>query len=263
MSVANSNIHVFIGFDESQAEAYRVAAYSIRKNSGLNVKVHPLSHRTLRDVGLFQRPWTIESDGKWTDKVDNRPFSTTFSHTRFLTPAYYDYLGLNLDMSNRWAVFVDSDVLFLEDVNELISEAKATGAPLSVVKHNYQAKGVIKMDGREQSQYNCKLWSSLMVFDMWKFDYTDEDLDVNKDDGRSLHTFDWYRGGLEGIGSLSESWNFIPDHSEKTTLVPAAIHYTEGLPLHPGYEHTRYGELFNQYHQEMILERAQRIGDGQ
>ena len=270
--MSKENIHVFIGLDDGQVDAYRTCAYSIRTNSGPNVKIHPLNHRDLRRVGLFKRPWLVDENGNWSDAVDARPFSTTFSHTRFLTPSYYDYLGLNLIEDNRWAVFLDSDMICLEDFNKLVSDAKATGRPLSVVKHNYMngdsASGAVderkrvKMDGRDQAQYNCKLWSSLMVFDMWQFDYTDEDLDVNKDDGRGLHTFDWYRQGLDGIGSLPEAWNFIPDHSEKNTLTPKMIHYTEGLPLHYGYERCRYGEVFNQYYQGMLTEKARRINDG-
>lgn len=256
------NIHVFIGYDDSQVDAYRTCAYSIRANSGPNVKIHPLSHRDLRRVGLFNRPWEVTEKGDWKDKRDTKPFSTTFSHTRFLTPAYYEHLGLTLDSDNRWAVFLDSDMVALKDFNELVEEAEATGKDLSVVKHDYTPPGTVKMDGADQATYNCKLWSSLMVFDMHLFDYTDEDLDVNKDDGRGLHTFDWYRGGLDGIGSLPEGWNFIPDHSEKNTLNPFMIHYTLGTPLHFGYERCRYAEVFNQYYQGMLTEKAKRINDG-
>lgn len=261
-STNKENIHVFIGFDDQQPEAYDICAWSIKKHSGSNVFVHPLRHRELRKAGIFNRLWSVESDGNWRDLKDQRPFSTTFSHSRFAVPQYYEYLGLGLDESNRWAVFVDSDFVFTSDINHLISEAKSTGKALSVVKHNYTSSGSTKMDNREQAQYNYKLWSSLMVFDMWSFDVCDEDLDINNDDGRSLHTFDWYKPGPDQIGSLSESWNFVPNHSEKKVLTPNAIHFTLGTPLHPGYEHTKYAGIFNQYLSEVRREKANRGTDG-
>lgn len=256
------NIHVFIGCDDLQPEAFKTCAYSIKRWTDNNVHIIPLAHRTLREAGLFDRTWRVTESGSWVDERDGLPFSTTFSHLRFLTPKYFDYLGLFNDTNNRWAIFVDSDFIFLDNIRSLIENADEQGKPLSVVKHNYAGKGSVKMDAREQVNYNCKLWSSLMVFDMWKWNFDDEDLDVNKDTGRSLHTFDWYKPGLEGIGSLSESWNFIPDHSEKTTLYPSAIHFTEGTPLHKGYEGVRYGELFKQAYQGMLAERARRVNDG-
>jgi hypothetical protein len=260
--MTNHNIHVFIGFDDQQPEAYDVCAWSIKKHSGPNVFVHPLKHRVLREIGLFNRPWMIEENGNWKDLQDGRPFSTTFSFTRFLVPQYYEYLGLWHDDRNRWAIFVDSDFIFTQPVELLVMDAENTGKTLSVVKHNYEGKGKPKMDGRDQATYNCKLWSSLMVYDMFKYDVSDEDLDVNKDDGRSLQTFDWYKPGLDNIGSLPEDWNFIPGHSERKTLSASAIHYTEGTPLHPGYEHTKYSGLFNQYLSEVRYEKAKRRGDG-
>lgn len=270
--MTKENIHVFIGFDDQQPEAFDICAWSIKKHSGSNVFVHPLKHRELRNAGIFNRSWAVESDGNWRDLKDQRPFSTTFSHLRFATPLYFEYLGLHLDETNRWAVFCDSDFVFTTDINQLISEARSTGKALSVVKHNYinggdSTGGVVderkrvKMDGRDQAQYNYKLWSSLMVFDMWQFNVDDEDLDVNNDDGRSLHTFDWYKPGPEQIGSLSEAWNFVPNHSEKTVLTPHAVHMTEGTPLHPGYEHTKYAGIFNQYLSEVRYEKAKRLGD--
>jgi len=257
----SENIHVFIGFDDAQPEAFDVCAWSISKHSGPNVFIHPLKHRELRQIGLFNRPWAVESDGNWRDLQDTRPFSTTFSFTRFLVPQYWDYLGLWNDKDNRWAIFVDSDFVFTQDLDLLVTHAEETGKALSVVKHNYEGKSKPKMDGRDQAQYNCKLWSSLMVYDMYKYNVSDEDLDVNNDTGRSLQTFDWYKPGLDNIGALPEEWNFIPDHSEKTVLTPYAVHMTEGTPLHSGYEHTKYSGLFNQYLAEVRLEKARRLRD--
>jgi len=256
------NIHIFIGFDDLQPAAYKTCAYSIKRWTDNNVHIHPLHHRTLREQGLFNRAWEVTEKGTWVDKTDGLPFSTTFSHARFLVPKYFEHLGLYNDYANKWAIFVDSDFIALDDVRSLVDDAYATKAPLSVVKHNYQGKGTVKMDAREQTNYNCKLWSSLMVFDMHLWNMDDEDLDVNRDTGRSLHTFDWYKPGLDAIGSLPERWNFIPDHSEKTCLYPSFIHFTEGTPLHRGYEDCKYGELFKQAYQGMLMETARRINDG-
>jgi hypothetical protein len=66
---------------------------------------------------------------------------------------------------------------------------------------------------------------------------------VNSADGRWLHNFGWVTDKTS-IGSMPESWNFIPDHSEKNTGLINAIHYTEGVPLMKPYRNCRYASLW-------------------
>ena len=151
---------------------------------------------------------------------------------------------------------------------------------MNVVKHRYKQPlfdtgtkiEFYKMDGREQSYYGCKLWSSLMVFDTWRFsEFGDELLDVNTDPGSYLHGFEWYPGGPDALGSIPESWNFIPGHSDRmetpgftrnATLTPDAIHFTNGTPLHKGCENTLYGAVFLNAYKDALLDEARKIGCG-
>jgi len=98
----HSNVlNVMIGWDAREAVTADVCAHSILKRTSSNVKIEYLKHRQLRQSGIFSRPWLVESDtGNWKDLIDNKQFSTEFSHTRFLVPALMKYKG--------WALFMAS-----------------------------------------------------------------------------------------------------------------------------------------------------------
>jgi len=223
-------INVFIGYDERQDLAYRVCKLSLERAAHPEdkLRIMPLGHRVLREVGLFNRQWRTIGDGTRIDDLDQRPFSTDFAFTRFLTPHYARFLGLN---ASEPCVFVDSDFVFNRAIHEILDEVDLN-KPVSVVKHNYNPANIVKMDNQVQMTYNKKLWSSFMVFNPSLSNCAPSVEDVNTKDGSFLHQFKWLANdGL--IGSLYEGWNFIPDHSEPR--VPfhelRAIHYTEGVPL--------------------------------
>ena len=77
---------VCVGYDSREDIAYQVCRHSIYRRSTLPVEIYPLKHKELRDQGLFWRPWLTAGSGQTVDCIDGRPFSTAFSHTRFLTP---------------------------------------------------------------------------------------------------------------------------------------------------------------------------------
>jgi len=258
----DSNLHVLIGYDERQDTAWKICAESIREQASRPISIYKLDHRLLRKLGLFNRGWEVEGDtGRSVDKSDGRPFSTQFAHSRFLVPAFCDHLGLSV---NDAALFVDSDFVFLDDPYKILWEAaQSPGYPVYCVKHSYSPAHTVKMDNQDQAQYQMKLWSSLMLFDLSR----PMDLDKEKANtmsGRDLHTFQWLPKDAKGnplIGNLSERWNFIPDHSEER-IAPeniGAIHWTEGVPSIPGYEYTRYAAIYNAYRRkinELELERG-------
>lgn len=242
---------MFIGFDERQPLTHLVCKESIIATAQRPCSIYSLRHRTLRDIGFLTRQWEITQDGTTKDKLDGRPFSTNFAFSRFLTPHYARYLGVR---ATDVVVFVDSDFVFLRDINSLFDEFDPREHPLWCVQHQYSPSGLLKMDGQTQVKYPKKLWSSLMVFNMMNPACIPSLKDVNEKSGTYLHEFDWLPKGAT-IGSIHEGWNFIPDHSEPRVKEPEirAIHYTEGTPLMK--PECKYSAVYNNYLRE-VLEKA-------
>jgi hypothetical protein len=236
---------IYIGYDDRESHFYELCKFSILLHASEDVEIIPLKHKTLRDKGLFTRGWSIHGQtGQMVDEVDGRPFSTQFSHSRFLVPALEKDNWKN--PVDRYAMFVDCDFIFSDDPIKAFEEAENEGKPVAVVKHDFTPQGDKKMDNVEQSRYEKKLWTSLMFFDVnspWVHELTADV--VNTEDGRWLHQFKWLESD-DQIGSISEKWNFIPDHSEPRVPMEevGAIHYTEGGPVLEGYEDCKHSELY-------------------
>jgi hypothetical protein len=248
--------HIFIGFDERQPAPFQVAKHSLELHASVPIKVHKLDHLSLRKTELFTREWTIEKNGQFKDNLDGRPFSTQFSHSRFLTPEMWRN---TLDpFKSPLVMFVDCDVLFIDDIAKMFSiienqKIRTNGAaPVYCIQHDYQPKNATKMDGKAQSKYNMKLWSAMMVFDM---DHPDNAMllpeHVNTQPGSWLHQFGWLND-VHSIGALPEEWHFIPSHSEKNTPEVKMIHYTEGGPWFENYRQCRYSELWYNYYNDYL-----------
>ena len=223
---------VYIGYDDREQVAYDVCRHSILKRASIPVQIVPLMHRALRNSGLFRRPWKIEATGQYICEVDGRPFSTQFSHSRFLVPQ------LAKECGDEWALFVDCDFIFLDDIARLYT-LRDENVALQCVQRNYKSDG-IKMDGMVQQSYSRKLWSSLMLFNVnheGNSRLTHEE--VNTWDGRKLHNFGWLYENE--IGAVPEAWNWIPGHSSGK---PSAVHYTEGMPFMAGYENEAYSDVW-------------------
>ena len=62
-----------------------------------------------------------------------------------------------------WALFIDCDIVFLEDVNNLFSLADDRYAVMCV-KHEFKPKPGLKMDGQVQTVYPRKNWSSVVLW---------------------------------------------------------------------------------------------------
>lgn len=206
MKINNTNI--YIGYDSKEDIAYRVCKQSLLKNSSLNLKIKSLK--------LYE----LIAKNFYTRNVDPLA-STEFTYSRFLVPALMEYKG--------WAIFCDCDLLFLEDIALLfdgISEDKA----VYCVKHEYSPKEKHKMDGKQQTIYPRKNWSSFILFNCSHLSNKKLTVDlVNSETGSYLHQFKWLKD--EEIGSLDERWNWLEgwtsNHNNKK---PFAIHYTRGGP---------------------------------
>lgn len=232
---------VFIGFDSREAVCSDVLAHSIRRHTKTHVDVSLLKHRELREAGHFARPWFVDADtGNWRDGIDGKPFSTEFSHTRFLVPYLMGFKG--------WALFTDCDMIFLSDIEKLLSKADSKFAAM-VVKHNHIVKSnaQAKMDGREQLAYHRKNWSSFVLWNCGHIanrDLTPERVNFMK--GRDLHAFNWLDDSL--IGSLPFTYNYITGVSPRLATDrggrPDVVHYTDGGPWFEKCRNVPYAQMW-------------------
>ena len=62
------------------------------------------------------------------------------------------------------ALYMDSDMYVRSDISELFDMCSDNYYPIHVVKHKYEPKDKVKMDGKEQHTYPRKNWSSLIMF---------------------------------------------------------------------------------------------------
>jgi lipopolysaccharide biosynthesis glycosyltransferase len=245
-------IEIFIGYDAREQVATEVAAHSIRRRTKSLVNIQYLKHRDLRLAGLFTREWLIESKtGNYKDLVDGRPFSTEFSHTRFLVPALMEYKG--------WALFMDADMIVLSDIKKLFELCDDKYAVMCV-KHNHRPAESIKMDKQPQAQYERKNWSS---FVLWNCAHPANDwlsVDrVNRMSGRELHTFSWLGDNL--IGEIPFTYNYINKVSPKLPIEcagkPHVMHYTDGGPWFEECKNVPYAHLWLDEYEDFQREREE------
>jgi len=219
---------VFVGYDTREDMAYQVCKHSLEARNK-DVIVKPLKQAELRESGWYTRP---------IDKLA----STEFTFTRFLVPELTNF--------NGWALFCDSDIIFLEDVKELFDQADDKYAVMCV-KHDYAPKEGIKMDGQTQTVYPRKNWSSVMLFNCGHPSNARLDMDlVNEPEinGAYLHRFSWLTD--EEIGELSHEWNYLVGHY--TSGSPKALHYTEGGPWFENYRNCEFHTEWKQELQDMM-----------
>lgn len=223
---------VYVGWDAREQDAYEVCNASLRKRSSVPLHVVPMKHKALRNEGLFRREWRVSPEGTMIDLHDGKPFSTEFSHSRFLVPHLH---------KEGWCLFVDCDFLFRADVEKLFKLADDRFAAM-VVKHDFRPEASVKMDGCVQEPYQRKLWSSLVL---WNCSHPkNANLTpywVNHADGGWLHRFGWLDD--EEIGSIPCQWNWIQGYEPE----PLAVHFTDGVPSMPGYENTAYADEWRAY----------------
>ena len=232
-----TRLPIFIGYDAREDEAFNVCRYSLFNRSSQHLNVIPLKHRELRRQALFDRPWKVDGPtGQFLDERDGKPFSTEFSHTRFLIP----HIAGQRDLTG-WALFCDCDFLFLDDVAELFALADDKYAVMCV-KHLHTPPEGVKMDYVAQTRYRRKNWSSLVLWNLKHPANLALKLeDVNYKPGSWLHAFEWLADDL--IGGLPEEWNWLSGHSSDL-IEPKAVHFTEGGPWFPEYRHVPYAKLW-------------------
>ena len=214
-------IKIFIGLDIKHQIAFDVCKQSILNfNSKHELDIQPINYKTVTD---YKRP-------------RNKLESTDFSFARFWTPFESNFEGMS--------IFMDSDFLFLESIDNLIDLYNNKKAVMCC-KHDYTPKSDIKMDGKIQTIYPRKNWSSLIMFNNeHKKNKTLEPWMLNTLTGSYLHRFNWLAD--RDIGSLPLEWNWLVGYYKpEPGFNPKALHFTDGGPWLEEYKDSAYSNLWN------------------
>lgn len=223
---------VFIGYDPKEDVAYRVCEASIKFHQP-TVDIIPLNLQELRNKGLY-----------WREK--DLLGSTEFTITRFLVPYLSNYTG--------WSLFCDCDFLWTVDINNILNYIDDRYAVM-LVKHNFTPKNSKKMDGKIQSIYPRKNWSSMVLWNCNHIHNTVLNLDlINTADPSFLHQFKWIPDSC--IGSLDKTWNWLVGWYKEENFLPNAIHFTEGGPWFKEFSNISYSKLWFDYYNRLVAEKT-------
>lgn len=226
-------LKIFIGYDPREDDAARVCASSLKAHASIPLDVSFVRDKTLRESGVYNRTFRTVGNQRF-DVLDGKPFSTEFAFTRFLVPHLAGYKG--------WAIFCDCDFLFMDDIAKVLSMLDNSKAVM-VVKHQHIPAEYVKMDGQAQTAYPRKNWSSFIA---WNCSHPSNRAltaeIVNTAPGRWLHGFNWLHGN--DIGELPQTWNWLSGVTPSLNEIPAAIHFTLGIPSMKGYENSPYADLW-------------------
>jgi lipopolysaccharide biosynthesis glycosyltransferase len=225
--VNNDIIRVFIGYDPREAVAFSVLAHSIHRRASRPVAIAPLM---LSQLGALM----------WRERHSLQ--SSDFSFSRFLAPHLCGYAG--------WAIFMDCDMLMLDDVARLWDLRDERYAVLCV-QHDHIPKEETKFLGERQTRYEKKNWSSVMLMNNARCAALTPDY-VNTASGLELHRFRWLADeGL--IGAIPHRWNHLVDYDPP---LPAAeisnLHYTTGGPWFEPYRDCGYAGLWFSERDDML-----------
>ena len=210
-------IRIFIGFDPREAVAFNVLAHSIQARASEPVSIVPLM---LSQLGKLM----------WRERHNLQ--SSDFSFSRFLVPHLCDYDG--------WALFMDCDMLMLDDVAKLWALRDEAFAVMCV-KHDHVPDEDTKFLGERQTRYEKKNWSSVMLFNNAKCGALTPDY-VNSASGLDLHRFHWL-GNDELIGEIPHRWNHLVDYDPAVPLGEVSnLHFTTGGPYFPDYVTCGYAD---------------------
>jgi len=213
-------LKIFVGYDSREDIAWQVCRFSLRRQASARIDIYPLKQATLSELGLYTRG---------PDSA-----STEFSLTRFLTPYVAAHDG--------WTLFVDCDFLFTTDVLKALQHVRRDKA-VYVVKHDYRPAKTVKMDGKLQTTYPRKNWSSFMLFNnAHPALKTLTPAVVNRESPAFLHRFNWMSDEL--IGELPRGWNFLEGEYARPEKTPQAVHFTNGGPWFAQWQNVEFGDLW-------------------
>jgi lipopolysaccharide biosynthesis glycosyltransferase len=208
-------LNIFIGYDKRETVAYHVLAHSILKRATQPVAIVPINLDNISDI--FNRE---------KDKLQ----STDFSFSRFLVPYLSNYEG--------WSLFIDCDILVLDDIDKLFDYCDDKYSVMCV-KHNHVPKETIKFLGATQTKYSKKNWSSVMLFNNSECKKLTLEY-VNTASGLDLHQFNWLPSD-DSIGEIPSEWNHLVGYDAPRDDAKL-VHYTIGGPYFNEYTEVEYAD---------------------
>lgn len=208
-------IRVFIGYDRREAVAFSVLSHSIHARATEPVSITPLMLSQLGSI-LKRKRHPLQS--------------TDFSFSRFLVPCLSGFSG--------WSIFMDCDMLMLEDIARLWALRDERYAVM-VVKHDHVPREAVKFLGEPQSKYEKKNWSSVMLFNNAKCQALTPEY-VNTASGLELHQFKWV-ASEELIGAVPNRWNHLVGYDTPRSDA-ALVHFTLGGPYFEEYKDCEYAD---------------------
>ena len=216
-----SDVKIFIGLDAAHRIAYDVCKFSIETNTKSSFDIEPINRY---NVSEYKR-------------TPDRTEATDFSFARFFVPYISNYVGVS--------VFMDGDFLFLKDIDDLLKLYDDRFAVMCC-KHNYLPTSTTKMNGKIQTVFPKKNWSSLMIFNNHHPKLkTLNPLTINNQSGAFLHQFKYLDEGE--IGDIPIQWNWLVGWNTAADGEPNALHYTEGGPWLPHQKDVGYDSVFYSY----------------
>lgn len=218
-------IRVFIGYDPREAVAFSVLSHSIHVRSSQPVSITPLMLSQLD--GLM-----------WRER--NPLQSTDFSFSRFLTPYLSNFEG--------WSIFMDCDMLVLDDIVRLW-EMRDDRYAVMCVKHDHQPEEDIKFLNAVQTKYQKKNWSSVMMFNNAKCRALTPEF-VNTASGLELHQFKWLEND-DLIGEIPHRWNHLVGYDAPEQGM-GLVHYTIGGPYFNEWHDCEYSEEWRSDREAML-----------
>jgi hypothetical protein len=236
MSTHNNSplIRVFIGYDRRMPVLFHVLSHSILKNASVPVAITPLV--------LSQFDGVLRRD-------INETQSTEFSFSRFLTPYLSGFEG--------WSLFIDNDMVFLDDIANLWALRDERFA-VQVVKHQHEPAEGTKFLGEKQTSYAKKNWSSVMLFNNAKCRALTPEF-VSSASGLQLHQFKWL-GSDEEIGEIPHRWNHLVDYDP---LLPVSevsnLHYTSGGPYFEAFQDCDFAEAWTDARDSMLVVQERKL----
>lgn len=218
-------IRIFIGFDPRETIAWHVLTHSILARSSQPVNFIPLALNNLKDL-------------MWRERDPLQ--STDFSFSRFLTPYLSGYEG--------WSLFIDCDMLILEDISKLWALRDDRYAVMCV-KHNHVPTEITKFHNEKQTVYAKKNWSSVMLFNNTRCRALTPEF-TNTASGLELHQFKWLESD-NLIGDLPAGWNHLVGY-DRPQSGASNVHYTSGGPYFEEFQACEYSGEWFQEKQSML-----------